>query len=131
MKNHFLLISTISLLLLLFFPASNTRAQTKANYFRIATIIVKPDKLEAYLLALREGMETAVKVEPGVLSLRALSDKKNPTKITVLETYADINAYNMHIQTSHFKKYKATVADMVESLELNDVAPIVFADKTK
>ena len=131
MKNQFILLSIISLLLLLSFSPCKTRAQTKANYFRIAKIIVKADKLEAYTLALKEGMETAVRVEPGVLSLRALSDKTNPTRITVFEIYADVNAYNFHIQTQHFKKYKATVADMVESLELNDVAPIVFADKTK
>ena len=131
MKNQFILLSSILVLLLLSFSANKTRAQTKANYFRIAKIIVKADKLEAYTLALKEGMETAVRVEPGVLSLRALSDKTNPTRITVFEIYEDLKAYNMHIQTSHFKKYKAAVADMVESLELNDLAPIVFADKTK
>ena len=131
MKNQSILLSSILVLLLLSFSANKTRAQTKANYFRIANIIVKADKLEAYTLALKEGMETAIRVEPGVLSLRALSDKTNPTRITVFEIYEDLKAYNMHIQTPHFKKYKATVADMVESLELNDVAPIAFADKTK
>jgi quinol monooxygenase YgiN len=72
-----------------------------------------------------------VKKEAGVLSLRAMYDKKNPSHITVFEIYADRNAYNSHIHTAHFKKYKETVADMVLSLELTDVEPIVFEDKEK
>jgi quinol monooxygenase YgiN len=45
-------------------------------------------------------------------------------QITILETYASVPAYQSHIQTDHFKKYKTTVADMVKELELNDVIPI-------
>ena len=51
----------------------------------------------------------------------AVADKSSPTDITILEIYADTAAYEVHITTAHFKKYKETVKDMVKSLELVDV----------
>jgi quinol monooxygenase YgiN len=112
---------------LLFCAGAN--AQHEPGYMRIAHIRVRPEKLDSYKTALEEGIRTAVKKEAGVISLRAMYDKKNPSHITVFEIYKDVEAYRLHIETDHFKKYKTTVADMVLSLELTDVKPIVFADK--
>ena len=106
-------------------------AQNSEQYIRIAKIQVKSEKLAAYTSALKEGIEAAIRKEPGVISLRAVYDKNNPTHVTVFEIYANLEAYQLHIQTPHFVKYKATVADMVLSLELTDVAPIIIADKKK
>lgn len=41
------------------------------------------------------------------------------------EIYADSAAYQSHIQTPHFKKYKEGTAAMVRSLKLIDVNPLV------
>lgn len=106
-------------------------AQTTSNYLRIARIVVKPERLEEYKKALTEGVQTALKEEPGVLILQAVYEKNNPTHITVFENYANVEAYQSHIQTVHFKKYKSIVADMVISLELTDVAPISVVDKQR
>ncbi|MFN9689541.1 MAG: putative quinol monooxygenase, partial [Bacteroidota bacterium] len=40
--------------------------------------------------------------------------------LTIIEVYANLEAYQSHILTPHFKKYKDTVKDMVFSLELID-----------
>jgi quinol monooxygenase YgiN len=74
-------------------------------------------------------MTTAVRVEPGVLTYYAVADKNDPSHITILEIYADTAAYKAHIETAHFKKYKATVQNMVKSLELEDVELIGAAKK--
>lgn len=104
------------------------KAQQK-QMVRIAKIIVDPAQLDAYNAALKEQMSTAVRVEPGVLTYYAVADKENPSHITILEIYADMTAYQAHIQTEHFKKYKATVQNMVKSLELEDVNLIGVAKK--
>jgi quinol monooxygenase YgiN len=103
------------MLMLTFFPGEPASAQQNDRYMRIANIIVDSLQLESYKAALKEGMETAVRVEPGVLSLSAVYDKNNPTHVTVFEIYADKAAYESHIQTVHFKKYKATVQHMVKA----------------
>lgn len=107
----------------------NIQAQDKKPYLRIAQIEVDPAQLEQYKAALKEGMAAAVKLESGVLSLRAVADKDRPAHITVFEIYADEKAYQLHIQTPHFKKYKTTVEKMVRSLVLTDVLPIALEDK--
>ena len=63
-------------------------------------------------------------MEPGVLTLFSMQTKEDPCKIYILEIYADQEAYQSHIQTAHFKKYKEGTAQMVKSLKLIDVNPL-------
>lgn len=121
----------ISLVVLFLAMAQNTRAQEKKQMVRIAKIKVNPTHLDAYNKALKEQMNAAILLEPGVLTYYAVADKKTPTSITILEIYADTIAYQSHIETVHFKKYKTTVKHMVQSLELVDVDLIAAAVKDK
>lgn len=109
--------------------SGNSFAQDNRPYVRIAKIVVDSAQLEAYRAALKEHAEAAVKKEPGVLTLYAVYDKDQPTRVTVFEIYASVPAYQFHIQTPHFLKYKSTVQDMVKSLVLTDVVPIALETK--
>ena len=91
---------------------------------RLAEIEVVPEYLEEYMAFAKEVGETSVKVEPGVLTLFSMQTKEDPCKIYILEIYADQEAYQSHIQTAHFKKYKEGTAQMVKSLKLIDVNPL-------
>jgi len=104
-------------------------AQNSKPYVRIASIIVDSAQLDSYKLAVKEHAEAAVGKEPGVLTLYAVYDKDTPTHVTVFEIYSDKEAYQLHIQTAHFKKYKTTVENMVKSLTLTDVIPIALERK--
>lgn len=108
---------------------TNLFAQKNEQMVRLARIKVDPAQLTEYNKALLTQMKTAVALEPGVLTYYAVADKKDPSSITILEIYADTAAYNKHILTPHFKKYKDAVKDMVKSLELVDVDMIGFAKK--
>ncbi len=92
---------------------------------RLAEIEVVPEYLEEYLVYAKEVGETSVKVEPGVLTLFSMQTKENPCKIYILEIYADKEAYQSHLQTAHFKKYKEGTVKMVKSLKLIDTNPMV------
>lgn len=123
------LTAIVALFVLIFLLNPKVMAQDKNQMVRIAKIKVDPLQLEKYNAALKEQMTTAVRVEPGVITYYAVADKSTPSNITILEIYADTSAYNLHIQTPHFKKYKETVKDMVKSLELVDVTLIGSAKK--
>ncbi len=92
---------------------------------RLAEIEVVPEYLEEYLAYAKEVGVTSVKVEPGVLTLFSMQTKEDPCKIYILEIYADKEAYQSHLQTAHFKKYKEGTAQMVKSLKLIDTQPMV------
>jgi quinol monooxygenase YgiN len=139
MKNNIAgVLSHRSKLLLIFFMWMLTfllheraSAQDKSQVVRLAKLQIDSFQLEHYRAALKEEIETSVRVEPGVLTLYAVYEKDNPTHVTVFEIYADADAFKMHLETPHFKKYKNTTKDMVKSLELFETIPIVLATKKK
>ena len=113
----------------LFLFGNNATAQQKNQMVRLAKIKVDPLQLAKYNMALKKQMTTAIRLEPGVLTYYAVADKSDPSRITILEIYADTAAYKSHIETPHFKTYKGIVKDMVQSLELVEVDLIGSAKK--
>jgi quinol monooxygenase YgiN len=101
------------------------------QYVQIAEIEVDPAQLDTYNAAVKEHIETAIRIEPGVLALYAAAEKDEPTYVRVFEVYQDREAYLAHLQAPHFLKYKATTEKMVKSLELVPVAPVMLGTKSK
>src|SRR4051794_30469758 len=115
---------TLGVLVLSLFAWGSASAQESKRVVQFAKLQIDPAQLDNYKAALKEGVETALRVEPGVLTLYAMADKENPAHITLLEIYADEDAYKAHLQTPHFLKYKTGTKDMVKSLELIRVIPL-------
>ena len=107
------------------FTVQVATAQEKGQMVRLARLVIDSAQLENYKVFLKEEIETSLRVEPGVLTLYAVSEKEKPTHITILEIYRDIDAYKAHIQTPHFTKYKTGTLTMVKSLELAETIPLV------
>jgi quinol monooxygenase YgiN len=103
--------------------------QDSSQMVRIAKIKVDPVQLEKYTQALKAQMASAITLEPGVLFYHAVADQKDPSRITILEVYANAEAYKAHIATPHFLTYKETVKDMVKELVLEDVKTVAKAQK--
>jgi quinol monooxygenase YgiN len=113
--------------------STNSFAQGTDNkqLVRLAKLVIDSAQLETYNAFLKEEIETSIKVERGVRTLYAVADKKKPTHITILEIYANEEAYKKHIQTPHFLKYKTKTKEMVKSLELMEAIPLVPGMKIK
>jgi quinol monooxygenase YgiN len=98
---------------------------------RIAELDIAPEQLEAYKLILKEEIETSIRVEPGVLTLYAVSLKGHPEQIRLFEMYRDLASYESHLQSPHFKAYKAKTQGMVKGLRLIETEPILLGSKPK
>ena len=118
-----LLLGAVGLLTLV--ASGKAAAQTDKQLVRLAKLEIYPAQLESYKAAIKEHIETALRVEPGVLTLYAVAEKAQPTHITVLEIYASEAAYQAHLKTPHFLKYKSGTQKMVKSLELVETDPLV------
>jgi quinol monooxygenase YgiN len=103
--------------------------EVQEQYLQLAEIEVDAAQLENYKVAAKEQIEAAIRLEPGVLVLYSVSEKDSPTHIKVFEIYRDAEAYRAHLQTAHFKKYKAATAAMVNSLKLIRTVPIMLGAK--
>ena len=92
---------------------------------RLSKITVDPAQIDAYNAFLKEEIEASMRLEPGVLTLYATAEKDAPNRVTILEIYADQTAYESHLKTPHFQKYKQGTLSMVKELELIDVEPLI------
>ena len=97
----------------------------------IAELEIYPDQVAPYKAALKEEIETSIRVEPGVLTLYAVSVKGHPNQVRLFESYSNQAAYQSHLQTAHFRKYKLQTQNMVKSLTLIETDPILLGSKSK
>ena len=111
-------------------PGMCTKEEMAADgIVRLSKIEVYPQFLDEYIKYATEVGEASLRTEPGVLTMYAVSEKENPCKITILETYASRKAYDKHIASAHFQKYKQGTLHMVKSLELTDQTPLNPANR--
>lgn len=135
MKRHILtfqnrIYKTAHLFLLIMgmvFSYITTSAQQKEMMIRISEIEIFPDDLEEYKAILKEEAAESVKVELGVLAIFPMYRKENSTQVKILEIYANREAYESHLKTPHFQKYKTTTLKMVKSLKLVDMDALDLA----
>ena len=102
---------------------------TADGIVRLSKIEVYPQYLDEYMQYAVEVGEISLRTEPGVLTMYAVQDKENPCLVTILETYASKEAYEKHIASKHFQKYKQGTLHMVKSLQLCDQTPLNPANK--
>jgi quinol monooxygenase YgiN len=105
--------------------------QADGQYIQVAEIEIDPAQLDGYKAAVQEQIDAAIRKEPGVMVLYAVSEKDNPAHVSVFEIYRDRAAYEAHLGSDHFKKYKTTVEKMVKSLKLVQATPIMLGAKSK
>ena len=102
---------------------------TDDGIVRLSKIEVYPEYLDEYMRYATEVGEVSLRTEPGVLTMYAVGEKENPCKVTILETYASRAAYESHIASEHFQKYKQGTLHMVKSLTLSDQTPLNPANR--
>ena len=105
-------------------PGMCAKEPMTAGIIRLSKIEVYPEYLEEYMKYATEVGEVSLRTEPGVLTMYAVSEKENPGRITILETYASQEAYKSHIASEHFQKYKQGTLHMVKTLVLSDQTPL-------
>ena len=88
---------------------------------RLSEIEIAPESLDEYVTILQKEAAASVRLEPGVISIFPMSQQDHPTKVRILEIYANRAAYESHLQTPHFREYKAATVKMVKSLRLIDM----------
>lgn len=112
------------LLALLIFNFNTLSAQTRDMIIRISEIEIDSIYIKEYNSILQEESSASVRSEAGVIAIFPLHQKENPAQIRILEIYADRNAYEAHLKTPHFQKYKTSTLKMVKSLKLVDMGAI-------
>jgi quinol monooxygenase YgiN len=117
------LVPFFAMAMLPFGPTAVVGQQTRIMV-RVSEIEIASSYLEEYKAILKEEAAASVRLEPGVIAIFPMYEKEHPTQVRILELYANREAYESHLQTSHFKKYKTTTLKMVKSLRLVDMGGV-------
>ena len=91
---------------------------------RIAEIEVYPQYLKEYLASANEVDRLSIEREPGVICLYPMQSAEDSCQIRILEIYASDEAYQQHLKTDHFQKYKQGTLHMVKDLKLPTMKPL-------
>ena len=91
---------------------------------RLAEIEVYPEYLQEYLSYANEVDRLSVEREPGVICLFPMQSAEDSTQIRILEIYVSDAAYQQHLKTEHFQKYKQGTLHMVKSLKIPTMQPL-------
>jgi quinol monooxygenase YgiN len=111
----------LSFLCYFLFVSTPISAQTKDMMIRIAELEIDSNYLQEYNAILQEESRASVLLEQGVIVIFPMYQKESPTQIRLLEIYANRAAYEAHLKTPHFLKYKTSTKKMVKSLKLIDM----------
>ena len=103
-------------------PSAETTA--KNMIVRIAEIEVFPQYLEEYLAFANEVDRLSIERESGVICLFPMQSAEDSCQIRILEIYASEEAYQQHLKTPHFLKYKQGTLHMVKDLKLPTMKPL-------
>ncbi len=91
-------------------------AQSAPLFVMAVDYDIVPAEIGNYLAALKENGAASVK-EPGCREFDIAVSQKDPNHVFILEVYDNAAAVEAHRATDHFKKYQATMANMVVKRE--------------
>ncbi len=91
-KSNFLHLMIMTII----FTSNSISTQKKDMMIRISEIEIYPEYLSQYKAILKEESSASVKLEPGVLAIFPMYQKKDSTQIRILEMYKDNDAYQAH-----------------------------------
>ncbi|MBI4553932.1 MAG: antibiotic biosynthesis monooxygenase [Candidatus Latescibacteria bacterium] len=83
-------------------------------YIIMASIQIKQGYKEPFIAAMLDDARGSVRHEPGCLRFDVIQDGADPQRIWLYEVYTDEAAFQAHLQTPHFIKWRDTVKDWVE-----------------
>lgn len=98
---------------------------------RLSKLEIYEEYLDEYLTYVGEVGRLSYEREEGVITLFSVQEKERPCHITILEIYANREAYEHHIATPHFQRYKQGTLHMVKDLQLLDGVALVPEMKIK
>ena len=110
------------------FGHDNALAQSAGLTVAAVELDIAPGQIDAYIAAVKENGAAAVK-EPGCRSSTSRALEKDPNHVFLFEVYDNAAALEAHRATDHFKKYAATVKEMVAKREIRVLSSVAFNSK--
>lgn len=104
-------------------------ARPEDLYIRLIKLELHTNAIEDFNKLGNTVMLPGIINESGIIVMYAVAEKNNPTSVSILEVYENLAAYNKHILTTHYLKYKEGAKGLVKSMKFIDVDAILLGSK--
>jgi len=103
---------------------------TEENVMFIVHVFVhvKPDQVEAFRAATLENARDSIK-EPGIARFDFIQQQDDATRFVLVEVYRTADDPAKHKETTHYQKWRDTVADMMAEPRTSVKYANVFPDE--
>ncbi|KAK1923262.1 antibiotic biosynthesis monooxygenase [Papiliotrema laurentii] len=87
-------------------------------FVNLVTIVVKPGKVDTLLEQLRKIKKDVDTNEPGTKKYHIAQSTENTNEVFLWEEYEDQAALDLHREGQTYKTFRASAADVVESVKI-------------
>jgi len=115
--------------MLLVAPTQRAVAQAAGPVVVAVELEIVPSELENFKAAIKENGAACVREEPGCRMFNIAFGKDDPNRVLLFEVYENAEAVTAHQSAPAFKKYQATVANMVKSRKRTEMVPLALNAK--
>ncbi|RAW02158.1 putative quinol monooxygenase [Pseudochryseolinea flava] len=106
-----------------------SNAPSQDLFLKLVEIEIKEKGIDDFLMLSKNTVLPGIRSEPGLLMMYAISLKTTPTRVYVLEVYANEDAYKRHLISSHFLEFKRKSKRIIKRLKMTNVTPILLGSK--
>jgi (4S)-4-hydroxy-5-phosphonooxypentane-2,3-dione isomerase len=89
---------------------------------------VKPTQFEAFQTATIENARKSIR-EPGIARFDIIQQQNDPSRFVIVEVYRTADDPARHKETSHYQKWRDTVADMMAEPRTSVKYTNIFPDE--
>ncbi len=99
-------------------------------YVLVVTIDIKPGFKDPFVAAMLDDARGSVRDEPGCVRFDVVQDEKESNRIYLYEVYKDRAAFDYHLTTPHFLRWKEAVQDWFAAPAVVGAGPSIFPGDT-
>ncbi|GAA3637945.1 antibiotic biosynthesis monooxygenase [Lactobacillus hamsteri] len=103
---------------------------SNAPIFRIYQLDVNDENRNAFLEGGKDNILTSIKNEPGTLAMFLAHNSEENDKNYMVEVYRDNNAYQTHVNSPQFNRYRENAPRIVQSTLMWDLQTEFIATKS-
>lgn len=91
------------------------------------TFTIKPGMMDAFLGPMQQQARDAIDKEPGCHRFDICTGAETPQDVFLYELYDDRAAFDVHLDSDHFRAFDARVADMVAEKRVQIFSEVAIA----
>lgn len=91
----------------------------------VVVLTVKPGQMAAFLPLMRENAAASLRDEAECHRFDVALDAARPDQVLLYELYTDAAAFEVHLQSAHFKRFDAAVAPMLAGKDVQTWAEVL------